>query len=250
MIRDKNGELKTTAAYVDKNNNESPLVKFSKKVDGTFYVVEAVPDSSYKKIWVLSAYMQKQDPRKRPTPGNQSGLTSHSADPATKSINASGQKSNIKKVLSSMPGANKVDAESMKAFVDAYDGSINPETYAQGMIWGWHAGNAGNTVEYARSNKAFASLPAKLQAQAHYAGENYGSNTIEGIEKQLDILMDTQARLPDSDAEAIDRYEDKITALRSKLKQLKGGSEVREEAEYTPGSKEYLNQKVRDHQLS
>ena len=35
-------------------------VKFSKKVDGTFYVVEAVPDSNAKKLQVISAYMDNQ----------------------------------------------------------------------------------------------------------------------------------------------------------------------------------------------
>ena len=35
------------------------MLKYSKKVNGTYYVVEAVPESKYKKFWVVSAYMEK-----------------------------------------------------------------------------------------------------------------------------------------------------------------------------------------------
>lgn len=35
------------------------MIKISKKINGTFYVVEAVFDSSYKKMWVVSAYIRK-----------------------------------------------------------------------------------------------------------------------------------------------------------------------------------------------
>ena len=36
------------------------MVKFSKKVDGTYYVVEAAADSSAKKVHVITAYMDKK----------------------------------------------------------------------------------------------------------------------------------------------------------------------------------------------
>ncbi len=36
------------------------MVVFRKKVNGTYYVVEAVPDSKYKKMWIVSAYMDKK----------------------------------------------------------------------------------------------------------------------------------------------------------------------------------------------
>ena len=33
---------------------------YRKKVNGTYYIVEAVPDSKYKKLWVVSAYMSEK----------------------------------------------------------------------------------------------------------------------------------------------------------------------------------------------
>ena len=36
------------------------MLVYSKKVNGTYYVVEAIPDTEYKKFWVVSAYMSKK----------------------------------------------------------------------------------------------------------------------------------------------------------------------------------------------
>ena len=55
------GSPALSAEFRDTNNNPAPLVKFAKKIDGTFYVVEAVPDNRYKKVWVVSAYINKNN---------------------------------------------------------------------------------------------------------------------------------------------------------------------------------------------
>lgn len=55
------GSPALSAEFRDTNNNPAPLVKFAKKIDGTFYVVEAVPDNRYKKVWVVSAYISKNN---------------------------------------------------------------------------------------------------------------------------------------------------------------------------------------------
>lgn len=42
-------------------NSGSPTIKYSKKVDGTYYVVEAVPDTKAKSLYVVSAYISKKN---------------------------------------------------------------------------------------------------------------------------------------------------------------------------------------------
>lgn len=60
LVLKKDNELADLAhGFKDKNQNPAPIVKYTKKIDGTFYVVEAVPDSKSKTMWVLSAYIQK-----------------------------------------------------------------------------------------------------------------------------------------------------------------------------------------------
>ena len=58
---DENGEADLSSEFRTKENEPAPMLKFSKKVNGTYYVVEAVPESKYKKFWVVSAYMQTAD---------------------------------------------------------------------------------------------------------------------------------------------------------------------------------------------
>ena len=55
----------TSSAYVTNKPNgkhgEAPTVIFSKAVNGTYYVVEAVPDTSKKTVFIVSAYMTKKN---------------------------------------------------------------------------------------------------------------------------------------------------------------------------------------------
>lgn len=45
--------------YRDKNQQPAPLIKLSKRIDGTYYVVEAVPDTRKHQLAVVSAYKKK-----------------------------------------------------------------------------------------------------------------------------------------------------------------------------------------------
>ena len=54
------GDIKYSQEFRGKNNGPAPMLVFAKKVNGTYYVIEAVPDIQYKKFWVVSAYMEKK----------------------------------------------------------------------------------------------------------------------------------------------------------------------------------------------
>ena len=49
----------TTTGYLDEEGNASPMVKISKQIDGTYYVIEAVNSSKKKKNYVVTAYIQQ-----------------------------------------------------------------------------------------------------------------------------------------------------------------------------------------------
>ncbi len=49
----------TTTGYLDENGLASPMVKICKRIDGTYYVIEAVNSSTKKKNYVVSAYISK-----------------------------------------------------------------------------------------------------------------------------------------------------------------------------------------------
>lgn len=50
-----------SAQFRDRNNRPAPMIRFYKRVDGTYYVVEAAPDSADQKLHIVSAYMTKND---------------------------------------------------------------------------------------------------------------------------------------------------------------------------------------------
>ena len=62
ITTDADGNETFSKQFRDKDNNPAPLLKYSKKINGTYYAVIACPDAKYKKLWLVSAYIeQKKD---------------------------------------------------------------------------------------------------------------------------------------------------------------------------------------------
>lgn len=61
QVLNSNGSPDYSSQFRDRNNKPAPMVRFYKKVDGTYYVVEAVPDSADRKLHIVSAYMKTND---------------------------------------------------------------------------------------------------------------------------------------------------------------------------------------------
>lgn len=58
LLRDENGDIVYSEEFRNADNTQAPLIKLSKKINGTYYLIEAVPENKYKKIWVVSAYIK------------------------------------------------------------------------------------------------------------------------------------------------------------------------------------------------
>ncbi len=97
------GDADLSAEFRTGDNQPAPMLKYRKKVNGTYYVVEAVPESKYKKFWVVSAYMETdggtqapdaQGPRNTPntslasSPSVSSDTTIPQQEPGVKSQSA------------------------------------------------------------------------------------------------------------------------------------------------------------------
>ena len=48
--------------HVDENGKPSPMIQFSKRIDGTFYVVQTVSSVKNKRNYVVTAYIKKKQP--------------------------------------------------------------------------------------------------------------------------------------------------------------------------------------------
>ena len=59
-LRDEKGNIVYSKAFSDKNNNPVPFIVYSKKLGNSIYVVQAVGENKFKKLWISSAYMSKK----------------------------------------------------------------------------------------------------------------------------------------------------------------------------------------------
>ncbi len=75
----------TSKEFRDKKQKPAPMVRVSKRVDGTFYVVEAVPDTKAKKLAVVSAYIEKPSQQTRDVQAPLWNVQNASADDDSKS---------------------------------------------------------------------------------------------------------------------------------------------------------------------
>jgi len=57
LLRGDDGELVLSSEFRDSKNKQAPTVRYQKRVNGTYYVIEAVPDSKAMKLQIVSAYM-------------------------------------------------------------------------------------------------------------------------------------------------------------------------------------------------
>ena len=53
-------KLVHSIGFVDNKNNPAPQIRYSKKINGTYYVVEAAFENKHNKLWVQSAYLNEQ----------------------------------------------------------------------------------------------------------------------------------------------------------------------------------------------
>lgn len=82
------GEQVYSSEFRDKNDNPAPQIRFVKKIDGNYYVVEAACENKHNKLWVQSAYLQKnngdvtQAPAEGPSANHETNARSALASPS------------------------------------------------------------------------------------------------------------------------------------------------------------------------
>ena len=59
ILRDKNGAPVLSGQYNGRDGKPSPVLEARMRIDGTYAVQHAVPDSKWKKIYIVSARIEK-----------------------------------------------------------------------------------------------------------------------------------------------------------------------------------------------
>ena len=56
LLRDQNGDLVKSSHYKNANNTPAPMIVYTKRVNGNYRLVEAVPDTKTKRLQIVSTY--------------------------------------------------------------------------------------------------------------------------------------------------------------------------------------------------
>lgn len=162
------GDADMSAEFRDANNNPAPMLKYSKKVNGTYYVVEAIPESKYKKFWVVSAYMEAGGGTQAPNavrPGNTSGTSLASSPSASFSVPQPGNSVNQNFSLNDM-GAMRSQFESVPKQSQTQSNTLGR------MEADWNVPESQRTpIMYDTISEAKSLDNARLRLAQDYAGE-------------------------------------------------------------------------------
>lgn len=60
-LLDKNGQPKRSSQHRNADGSQAPVVLYSKRIDGTYYAAEAVPDAAAHELRVVSAYLSRKN---------------------------------------------------------------------------------------------------------------------------------------------------------------------------------------------
>ena len=140
------GDIKYSQEFRGKNNRPAPMLVFAKKVNGTYYVIEAVPDTQYKKFWVVSAYMEKKG-----------GVT--------QAPNAQGQGITPETSLASSPPETNISDNSIVQIGEKYNSKPQPST------------ETGNTVGHSSKGAPLGGAVERSETEGGTTAEEAEANT-------------------------------------------------------------------------
>ena len=169
---------KLSREWMNSDNTQAPLVRFSMPVNGVFYVVEAVPSSKAKRLAVVSAYISRENKESTLKQVLNLSDTTGSGTPETplaildapeKSLAQNGGtvKQTDASTLSSM--AQTLGKNGQKAIFKAYDSKTDTAEYAGEFVKVYNAARAGNGLPETKT----------LAPWQKYAAEVAGKNDME-----------------------------------------------------------------------
>mgnify|MGYP002710970740 FL=1 len=172
---------KLSREWMNSDNTQAPLVRFSMPVNGVFYVVEAVPSSKAKRLAVVSAYISRENKESTLKQVLNLSDTTGSGTPETplaildapeKSLAQNGGtvKQTDASTLSSM--AQTLGKSGQKAIFKAYDSKTDTAEYAGEFVKVYNAARAGNDLPETKT----------LEPWQKYAAETAGKNDAEKVE--------------------------------------------------------------------
>ena len=143
---------KLSREYRNADNSQAPLIRFEKRVDNTYYVVEAVPDSKANRMAVVSAYMETA---KKEASSPKSVDAAEAAPRATPEASLEISETSDNSIPTAEENVNRGQAEN----------SANADTAnsAKASDTDFHAGESDNTYGAEKDQAYYVDLARKLK---------------------------------------------------------------------------------------
>jgi len=161
--------------YKNRDNSHSPMVVLSKKINGTYFVIEAVPDTG--KIGIVSAYMDKNRASQVPdenTPGR--NVRDELASALNNNIFNDGENVNRKFSISSTTVSKKDVAKDLRAILNGGGSTVQLKQYIAQLE------NSGRSAEQKPSGADQILRNAKRQGISveEYLSQNWEQYDVDG----------------------------------------------------------------------
>lgn len=262
-----------SSEFRNAKNEPAPMIVFSKRINGTYYVAQAIPDSEYKKLWVVSAYINKKEA------GTQA-LNPENKTPVGKSLvssasninvpqNGSDVNTNISENTQNDTEEHSIAALPVDELLDLYDkGEISRDEYlvatdthskhlAMQYIkkWDKETGNILQNKNKLEEERAKA-VEAEREAQAEKKDRQSNINNIRRTVRKIDHALRANAHskhIPEAYRKAATEFckifvdndqatftHKELADIRAYYNELKGKAENAEAPQYDPMVDEWL----------
>lgn len=171
-----NGEQIYSSEFRDKNDNPAPQIRFVKRIDGSYYVVEAACENRYQKLWVQSAYLQKnEDVTQAPAEGyntnHETNARSALASPSSLfSISEKASGVNGENVATLAEVSQKYGKQA-KAMEHTYIAGQDVEKFDQSYQLAYDMGKNGVSFDYVTKSAGVSYLTDSQKRLAYEAGQ-------------------------------------------------------------------------------
>ncbi|MBP3649109.1 MAG: hypothetical protein J6K73_04945 [Clostridia bacterium] len=224
ILKNQNGEPVYSSSRINREGKPSPVLLLRKRIDGEYYLSEAIVDSSWKKIWVQSAYIKKAGDYATAENGNAPQLTSETPNASLSDNNSIAQNNRVDNAKFSLSDYDDTVREGENVLEE-----LLTMTAAHRMTDAEAARVARKVLKAASSEMELEEATQRIKSIFDYASRSGDKLDMYGLSSEATALADDML----SQSKTLDmQHEEEVADLRYYLKhnQISLSTEQQKEA--------------------
>ena len=229
ILKNQNGEPVYSSSRINREGKPSPVLLLRKRIDGEYYLSEAIVDSSWKKIWVQSAYIKKAGDYATAENGNAPQLTSETPNASLSDNNSIAQNNRVDNAKFSLSDYDDTVREGENVLEE-----LLTMTAAHRMTDAEAARVARKVLKAASSEMELEEATQRIKSIFDYASRSGNKLDMKGLSSEATALAEDML----SQSKTLDRqHEEEVADLRYYLKhnQISLSPEQQKEAGHLMG---------------